>query len=321
MISGTLPGRGGSGGLGGNGGPGGNGLVFGTLYQTNNNTGGGRYEFRHRKIDMPTFDGTDPDGWILQAERYFAIYQLLDEEKITAAVLALSGDALSWYRWSNQRAEIRTWEVMKEVFLNRFRPIHGGDLYEQWAALTQTGTAEEYVRRFIELSASLEGLTERVALGNFIDGLSDQIKTELRLWTPRDLGRAIDLAQQIEERNRALFASGFGSLGIRGNQTGGRSIGGNPTHSTTFSQPGRSGSNARPHRTLTEAQIQDKRSRGVCYRCDDRWFKGHVCKSQVNVILVDEEEQTPEVPPDEVDPATLVSTEVSPEVEVSLNSV
>lgn len=74
-------------------------------------------------------------------------------------------------------------------------------------------------------------------------------------------------------------------------------------------------------RTLTEAQIQDKRSRGVCYRCDDRWFKGHVCKSQVNVILVDEEEQTPEVPPDEVDPATLVSTEVSPEVEVSLNSV
>ncbi|XP_042758298.1 uncharacterized protein LOC122198198 [Lactuca sativa] len=306
---------------GGQGGPGGSGIMFGSLYQPNHNTGGERYEFRHRKIDMPTFDGTDPDGWILQAERYFAIYQLLDEEKITAAVLALSGDALAWYRWSNQRTEMRTWEEMKEVFLNRFRPIQGGDLYEQWAALTQTGTAEEYVRRFIELSAPLEGLTERVALGNFIDGLSDQIKTELRLWTPRDLGHAIELAQQIEARNRALFASGFGALGNRGSQSGKRVLGGNSTHTITFPQPERTGGNPRVQRTLTEAQIQDKRNRGVCYRCDERWFKGHVCKSQVNVIVVDEEEANPEGTPDEIDPATLVSTEVNPEIEVSLNSV
>lgn len=90
---------------------------------------------------------------------------------------------------------ITTWDQLKEVFLSRFRPIHGGDLYEQWSALTQTGTAEEYVRRFIELSAPLEGVTERAALGNFMDGLSEQIKTELRLWAPMDLGRAIDLAQ------------------------------------------------------------------------------------------------------------------------------
>lgn len=51
---------------------------------------------------MPQFNGVDPDGWILQAEHYFAIYQILDEEKIIVVVLKLSGDFLTWYRWTNQ---------------------------------------------------------------------------------------------------------------------------------------------------------------------------------------------------------------------------
>lgn len=40
---------------------------------------------------MPSFDGTDPDGWILRAERYFGIYQLKNDEKIEAVMLCLSG--------------------------------------------------------------------------------------------------------------------------------------------------------------------------------------------------------------------------------------
>lgn len=65
-------------------------MVFGS-FETDH--GRGRYDYRHRKIDMPLFDGVNPDGWIIQAERYFAIYQLLNGEKIEAAVLSLSGDA------------------------------------------------------------------------------------------------------------------------------------------------------------------------------------------------------------------------------------
>lgn len=40
---------------------------------------------------------------ILQAYRYFVIYQLLDEKKIEATILCLSGDVLAWFRWSNIR--------------------------------------------------------------------------------------------------------------------------------------------------------------------------------------------------------------------------
>lgn len=133
--------------------------------------------------------------------------------------------------------------------------------------------------------------------------------------------RPIDLAQQIEERNHALFNSGFVALENHDNQSGKRFLGENPTHAITFLQPERTGGNPRFHRTSTEAQFRDKRSRDVFYHCDERWFKGHVCKSQVNVILVDEEEVNPEVTHGEIDLATLVSMVVNPEVKVSLNSV
>lgn len=54
----------------------------------------GQGNWRYRKLDMPVFDGTDPDGWILRVERYFGFYRLTEEEILDAVVVALEGDAL-----------------------------------------------------------------------------------------------------------------------------------------------------------------------------------------------------------------------------------
>lgn len=150
----------------------------------------------------------NPDGQILQAERYFSIYQLIDEEKVEAEILSLNGDALAWYRWSNNQQALTTWECMKTLFLKKFRSVLGGDIYEQWNSQEQTTTTAKYIRRFIELAAPLEKVTDRVALASFLKGLKPEIRDELHMWTPLDLGRAMDLAQQIEQRNRNLRSSG-----------------------------------------------------------------------------------------------------------------
>ena len=55
---------------------------------------GGRTDFRFRRLEMPLFDGTNPDGWILKAERYFAFHRFTNDEKLEAAVVAFEGDAL-----------------------------------------------------------------------------------------------------------------------------------------------------------------------------------------------------------------------------------
>ncbi|KAL4556342.1 hypothetical protein LXL04_038991 [Taraxacum kok-saghyz] len=191
---------------------------------------------------------------------------------------------------------------MKTLFLKTFRSIQGGDLYEQWAAVEQTGTTMDYIRRFVELAAPLEGVSGRVALANFLKGLNPFIQNEFRIWAPTDLGRAMDLAQQIEEKNRALKSSGFGNLGLR-NQTYSK----NGTHTTP----------------IDNAQIQEKRAKGLCYKCDEKWNRNHRCKTQINVILIEEEEvqNDEESDGDEPEKTMLTAAEVGPVIDVLLSSV
>lgn len=95
----------------------------GTPYNDRGSYGsGGSGIWRGQKLDMPLFDGTDPDGWILRVDRYFDFYKLLTEaERLEAVVVALEGDALKWYQWENRRHPIRRWEDLKILLLERFR--------------------------------------------------------------------------------------------------------------------------------------------------------------------------------------------------------
>ena len=137
---------------------------------------------------MPLFDGSNPDGWIFKAERYYSLHRLTNEEKLEAAIMAFEGDALLWYQWENRKRSIILWEEMKMLLLKQFRTNQTGSLHEQWLALVQDGNVREYRRRFIELSAPLEGVSDEVALGIFINGLKPEIKMELRILEPNNLG-------------------------------------------------------------------------------------------------------------------------------------
>lgn len=78
---------------------------------------GGHSNWKYRKLDMPVFDGTDPDGWILRVERYFGFYRLTEDEMLEAVVVAMEGDALRWYQWENKRHPIRCWSDLKVFIL------------------------------------------------------------------------------------------------------------------------------------------------------------------------------------------------------------
>lgn len=45
------------------------------------------------KLEMPMFNGTDPDGWLFRAELYFQLHKLTDEEKLTVTVVSFEGRA------------------------------------------------------------------------------------------------------------------------------------------------------------------------------------------------------------------------------------
>ncbi|KAL9409373.1 hypothetical protein AB3S75_047713 [Citrus x aurantiifolia] len=71
---------------------------------------------------------------------------------------------------------------------------------------------------------------------------------------------------------------------------------------------------------LTETKIQDKRVKGLCFLCDEKFSPGHRCKDKSLQVLTmcDEEESGGEAEEEEVEEQERPHLDV---VEVSLNSV
>ena len=156
--------------------------------------------WRFKKLDMPAFNGENPDGWILRAERFFNFYRLSEEDKLEAAVVALEGDALFWYQWEHMRHPMTTWGEMKGLILRKFQSTSAGTLREQWLNNRQVGEVGDYRKKFIELLTPLEGVPEEIAMGQFINGLKEEVRAEVRLLGPITLDQAMDLAAKVEEK-------------------------------------------------------------------------------------------------------------------------
>ncbi|GJS17253.1 ankyrin repeat-containing protein [Tanacetum coccineum] len=101
-----------------------------------------------RKLKMPLFDGDDSHSWIYKVERYFEVEDIEPGEQLRAAILCMEGQALAWFRWSEARSPIRSWEGLKRRLPERFQPSQEGTLYEQFMAITQEGSARKYVSLF-----------------------------------------------------------------------------------------------------------------------------------------------------------------------------
>ena len=64
---------------------------------------------RFKRVEMPVFDGDDPDSWLFRAERYFQIHKLTDSERLTVATISFEGPALNWYRSQEERDKFTCW--------------------------------------------------------------------------------------------------------------------------------------------------------------------------------------------------------------------
>ena len=50
---------------------------------------------------MPTFDGSDPDGWVSRVERFFTLNRMNEMEKMDSVMVNMEGEALTWYLYED----------------------------------------------------------------------------------------------------------------------------------------------------------------------------------------------------------------------------
>lgn len=139
-------------------------------------------------------------------------------------------------------------------------------------ALTQTGSVKEYVLQF-EHSMNLmrrdnPALPDSYYMNSFIFGLTDSIQHYIQCHEPPNLQKAIWLARRLEQAQapkRHVFQQQQ-HLPVK------RQVQFVPN---------------RPQNISPSAVIEQARQKGVCYKCNEKWFPGHrkVCKmSQQNQV-------------------------------------
>jgi hypothetical protein len=139
------------------------------------------------------------------------------------------------------------------------------------------------------------------------------VKAELKLHPVTSLAELMDYAQRIDEKNVLLnqgTAHTQKSTNFNKSYPSNRTVTvdttnkGNHTKPATNTTAGdtsgtkNSGSfRNRPFKRLTDEELQDKFTKGLCFRCDERFSPGHICPNkQFKVLIMEEEDDNIETP-------------------------
>ena len=278
-----------------------------------NNAEEGKAE-RWRKLEIPVYDGeSDAYSWVNKLERFFQMRDILEEEKIQAVMVALDGKALSWFQWWETCNTEIGWEDFKLALLERFQTSATLNPFAALLALKQEETVEEYVEQFEKFAGMLKNVDEEHLKDIFVNGLKEDIKAEIKLYEPPTLSIMVKKALMIEQKNRAIwmvgsnattnsnskFNASFRSPSYTKTVTYGVSAkGGGKSNGPSNSFAGsvsvnKPENNNRPRgfQRLTEAELQEKRKKGECFRCEEKWSTSHVCRNkQLRIMLVTDED-------------------------------
>lgn len=60
------------------------------------------WDMQPRRIELSTFDGDNPKGWMLKVEHYFALHRMTNVEKLKTTNISFEGKALVWFKYENR---------------------------------------------------------------------------------------------------------------------------------------------------------------------------------------------------------------------------
>ncbi|XP_019084456.1 PREDICTED: uncharacterized protein K02A2.6-like [Camelina sativa] len=269
-----------------------------------------------QRIELPLFEGEEAEGWVLRVEQHFELQEFTEEEKLRAIRVCFVGDALTWYRWEKVRNPFLSWEQLKNRVLDNFATTHDLTAGERLLLLRQEESTGQYCKAFIALASNAPEVSEKVLEMAFMIGLKPKVRKGVKMFEPRTLQKMMDLSRLVEDwegqgdspaptgwevasrapvRNpgdkhssRGSYQTGTGlsshkSLITTEPKTTSLRPSGDKSLNPNFKNPE---SRRPPFRRLTDAEANDRRAKGLCFRCDEKYQAGHRCRFKGLQILV-----------------------------------
>jgi hypothetical protein len=235
------------------------------------------------KLEFPRYDGTnDPTSWVCRVGQYFEFQNTEDENKVMLAAYHLEGEAQLWYQIFKEDEEDISWEKLKDTVHVRFGPTQFEDFYGDLSKLKQHGSVKEYQCQFEKLLSRVGKLSQADQVGGFVSGLKESIRIDVQAVKPSTLTAVVGLAKLYEAR---VLAKKKATFTLDSKPKFSQTLGSCSTQGFRNSNP--------PTRRLNEAEMKDRRERGLCFNCDEKFRPGHKCKKLfvIEGIYIGEEEK------------------------------
>ncbi|KAK0575192.1 hypothetical protein LWI29_035342 [Acer saccharum] len=147
-----------------------------------------------------------------------------------------------------------SWEDFKDGLNSRYGPNQYLDFFGELTRLQQTSSVQDYQERFEKLLAKVGPLEQVRQVSCFVSGLIESIRIDVWANKPITLSSAIGLARLYEACD--LTPSKVLS-----------------THSEAQNDPA-----TMLIKKLTTEEIDERRRKGLCFKCNEKFGPGHRCK-------------------------------------------
>ncbi|XP_061345700.1 uncharacterized protein LOC133291454 [Gastrolobium bilobum] len=263
-----------------------------------------RGSLRFMKMEIPSFEGQDPNNWIFKSELFFRLQQTPDHLKVQIAGLKMNSAAGDWFQWIFNSGTVQTWEEFTTTVRQRFGSSHYRDVRGVLAKLTQNGSLADYMREFQRLLNQVHDLSDNLLMVLFISGLQPDLQGAIQLHWPTSLHQAMQLALAYDTHHSDLRSSFTNHTNhtkkpfhrphspIKIDKPTPLAI--QSSHTLALPAPP-----TVPVRKLSPEEIRQKRELGICFTCDEKWTAKHRCKAKM-MLLIGEVEDSGEEQEEEI---------------------
>ncbi|KAJ7949633.1 Ty3/gypsy retrotransposon protein [Quillaja saponaria] len=254
----------------------------------------GEYHLMKRamQVEFPKFDGDNLRTWIFKSQEFFEVDQTPEEMKVQIAAMHFGEKASEWYQgFLEERDMIRpSWNVLLQELQIRFqcniltRPVIA------LKNLKQLGGIDEYNEQFESLMNRC-AMTREVMLDHYLGGLKEEIvhggSSHQFPNHPWYFHHILSQYQHLHPNSfhQYLQTNKIPQLTYSNTTASPKAFPPNPNHNlnTTIK---------RPPVTMSKAEMEEKRRKGLFFYCNERFTVGHKCRKgqSLMTITVDEEE-------------------------------
>jgi hypothetical protein len=249
------------------------------------------FHTRNVRLEFPRFDGSDALAWIFKANQFFDYYHTPDPERLTIAAVHLDQSVVPWFQMIQRASPFRSWQE----FTRAIELEYGPSAYERPRTtlfkLAQTGSVNEYYVQFTALANRVTGIDAEALLDCFLSGLQKELQREVISQNPTSLIHAVSIARLFEDKyqpikpnNQTHLAKSISSS-YQSRPTNSQGSISNPSPKPNSAPllptpTNRTTNPSRGIKSISPAEMQLRRDKGLCYYCDEKFSFRHRCPNK-----------------------------------------